>query len=94
MTRKELVDLLVANYAEDDEVYVCYTDEVGECVDKVTGVGDVTQTHCNGHYEVRNGVGGEWTRLAEGDSIWNYSRECVRYVTDERREVTRKCIMV
>lgn len=92
MTRKELVDLLVANYAEDDEVYVCYEDDQGECVDMAKCVEDVTQTTCNGHYEVRNGE--EWTRLAEGDSIWNYSRECVRYVTDERREVTRKCIMV
>lgn len=92
MTRKELVDLLVANYAEDDEVYVSYEDEHGECVDTAKGVGEVTQTPCNGHYEVRNGE--EWTRLAEGDSIWNYSRECVRYVTDERREVTRKCILV
>ena len=94
MTRKELVDLLVANYAEDDEVYVRYEDDQGECVDKVKGVEDVTQTCCNGHYEVRNGVGEEWTRLAEGDSIWNYSRECVRYVTDYDYDVTRKCIMV
>ena len=92
MTRKELVDLLVANYAEDDEVYVRSWDDHAECVDKVKGIEDVTQTHCNGHYEVRNGE--EWTRLAEDDSIWNYSRERVRYVTDERREVTRKCIMV
>lgn len=94
MTRKELVDLLVANYAEDDEVYVRYEDDQGECVDKVKGVEDVTQTHCNGHYEVRNGIGGNWTRLAEGDSIWNYFEECVRHVTDETHEVTRKCIMV
>ena len=93
MTRKELVDLLVANYAEDDEVYVRYLDDMGECVDKVTGVGDVTQTHCNGHYEVR-GANGEWEKLAEDDSIWNYSRECARYVTDEKYDVTRKCIMV
>lgn len=94
MTRKELVDLLVANYAEDDEVYVCYEDDQGECVDKVKGVEDVTQTHCNGHYEVRKDKDSEWETLGEDDSIWNYSRECVRYVTDERYDVTRKCIMV
>lgn len=94
MTRKELVDLLVANYAEDDEVYVCYTDDMGECVDKVKGVGDVTQTHCNGHYEVRNGDDENWTKLAEGDSIWNYSQGGVRYVQTGSYDVTRKCIVV
>ena len=94
MTRKELVKLLESSYGEDDEVYVCYSDDMGECVDKVTGVGDVTKTHCNGHYEVKDGYGSEWRKLAEGDSIWNYSRECVRYVTDERYDVTRKCIIV
>ena len=94
MTRKELVDLLVANYAEDDEVYVRYEDDQGECVDKVKGVEDVTQTCCNGHYEVKNENGSEWRKLAEGDSIWYYPRDCVRYVTDETYDVTRKCIMV
>ena len=94
MTRKELVKLLESSYGEDDEVYVRYLDDMGECVDKVTGVGDVTQTHCKGHYEVKDGYGSEWRELAEGDSIWNYSRDCVRYVTDERYDVTRKCIMV
>ena len=94
MTRKELVDLLVANYAEDDEVYVRYEDDQGECVDKVKGVEDVTQTCGKGHYEVRSGIGEDWTRLAEGDSVWNYSRECVRYVTDETHNETRRCIVV
>lgn len=94
MTRKELVDLLVANYAEDDEVYVRYEDDQGECVDKVKGVEDVTQTHCNGHYEVRKDKDSEWETLGEDDSIWHYSRDCVRYVTDEEYDVTRKCIVV
>lgn len=94
MTRKELVDLLVANYAEDDEVYVRYEDDQGECVDKVKGVRDVTQTHCNGHYEVRKDKDSEWETLGEDDSIWHYCRDCVRYVTDEEYDVTRKCIVV
>ena len=94
MTRKELVKLLESSYGEDDEVYVRYLDDQGECVDKAVGVADVTQTFCNGHYEVKDGYGSEWRKLDDGDSIWNYTRECVRYVTDYNYDVTRKCIMV
>lgn len=93
MTRKELVDLLTANYAEDDEVYVRYLDDQGECVEKVTGIQDVTQTYCKGYYEVR-GANGEWEKLKDGDSVWNYTTDNARYVTDSRYDVTRKCIMV
>jgi hypothetical protein len=93
MTRKELVDLLVANYAEDDEVYVRYLDDQGECVDKVKGVDDVIQTYCNGHYEVR-GANGEWEKLKDGDSLWNYTTDNSRYVTDHKYDRTRKCIVV
>ena len=93
MTRKELVDLLVANYAEDDEVYVRYLDDQGECIDEVKSVEDVTQTHCNGHYEVR-GANGKWEKLKGGDSLWNYTTVNTRYVTDSKYDVTRKCIVV
>lgn len=53
MTRKELVDMLVENYAEDDEVYVCYYDDKGEYVEKAGMVKDITQTFSNGYYEVK-----------------------------------------
>jgi hypothetical protein len=95
MTRKELVDLLVANYAEDDEVYVRSWDDHQECVDKVKGIEDVTQTHCNGHYEVRKDKDSEWETVKEDDSIWRYAPgDCVRYVTDYNYDVTRKCIII
>ena len=93
MTRKELVKLLESSYGEDDEVYVCYSDDMGECVDKVKGVEDVTQTRCNGHYEVR-GANGEWEKLKDGDSVYNYTTANARYVTDYKYDVMRKCILV
>ena len=94
MTRKELVELLVANYGEDDEVFVKYVDDQGDCVDMVKGVEDVTQTFCNGHYEVRKDKDSEWETLREDDSIWRHAIDCVRYVTDYNYDVTRKCIVV
>ena len=93
MTRKELVELLTANYGEDEEVFAKYEDGQGEWVDKVVGIGDVTQTYSRGHYEVRN-ADEEWERMAEGDDVWNYARENVRYVTDRMWDETRKCIVL
>ena len=93
MTRKELVELLVANYGENDEVFVKYEDDQGDWVDTVKGIGDVTQTHSKGHYEVRN-ADGEWKRMAEGDDVWKHMRNDVRYVTDKEWEETHRCIIV
>ena len=92
MTRKELVDLLVANYAEDDEVYVRYFDDQGECVDKVNGVEDVTETFCQGYYEVK--VDGNWRKMENGECAIDFARDCVRYVQTGDYDVTRKCIVV
>ena len=94
MTRKELVDLLVANYAEDDEVYVCYSDDQGECVEKAKGVEDVTQTFCRGYYEVKDGYGSEWRKLKEGESVYNFVSGFARYIQEGTYDVTRKCIVV
>ena len=95
MTRKELVKLLESSYGEDDEVYVCYEDDQGECVDVAKCVEDVTQTCCNGHYEVRKDKDSEWETVREEDSIWRYAPgDCVRYVTDYNYDVTRKCIII
>ena len=92
MTRKELVDLLVANYAEDDEVYVRYLDDQGECVDKVKGVEDMTQTYCQGYYEVKDNDG--WRKMDDGERAMNFANGCVRYVQTGSYDVTRKCIVV
>ena len=92
MTRLELVKLLEENYREDDEVYVMYRDDQGQCIDMVCGVEDVMEEHCYGHHELRD-ENGEWIPLADGE-VWNYSRNDTRYVVDGIRKSTRKCIVV
>lgn len=93
MTRKKLVELLSANYAEDEEVFVKYEDDQGICVDGIASVEDVTQTFCAGYYEVK--VNGEWVNAKEnGYKIFNFAREDIRWVNQGEYNVTKKCIVV
>ena len=93
MTKKDLVKLLDAKYADDDEVYVRYLDDQGECIEKAVGVEDVTKTHTQGHYEVKT-ADGEWKKVPEDESLWGYASRDIKYVTDKTYDVTKTCIVV
>lgn len=93
MTRKELVALLESQYGEDDEVFVKYDDDQGECISDVHGIEDVTQTHIvKSRWEEKDDLGG-WHEISAKEAFQK-SGERVRYVTLETQDITKKCIVV
>lgn len=53
MTRKELVEALEANFAEDEEVIFVYSDDQGEVRETMVEVREHEQETCNGHWEYK-----------------------------------------
>ena len=97
MTRKELVELLNANFGENDEVFVKAYDDQGEYTTDVDGVEDFTQTFVTkSRWEIKDRVSGEWKEISEKDALRMGGCRCltenIRYVTIETQDVTRKCI--
>lgn len=64
MTRKELVDALTANFAEDEEVTFVYNDDQGEVRETNVEIRDHEQERCVGHWEYR-GVRVDYPRIKE-----------------------------
>lgn len=99
MTRKELVELLIANYGENDEVFVKYEDDQGECTSTVSGVEDFTQTYITkSRWEIQDRISGEWKEISNEEARRKNGCRCItdkiRYVTVETEDITRKCIVV
>ena len=95
MTKKELVKLLNENFADDEEVFVRYDDDQGECVDKIREVNEVTQTFIEKHYNVL--IGGKWVRWDKGmqhPSYFGYKDREWEEVIDREWQETKKCICV
>lgn len=64
MTRKELVEALTANFAEDEEVTFVYNDDQGEVRETNVEIRDHEQERCVGHWECR-GVRVDYPRIKE-----------------------------
>ena len=64
MTRKELVEALTANFAEDEEVTFVYNDDQGEVRKTDVEIRDHEQEKCVGHWEC-NGVRVDYPRIKE-----------------------------
>lgn len=64
MTRKELVEALAANFAEDEEVTFVYNDDQGEVRETRVEVRDHEQETRVGHWECR-GVRVDYPRVKE-----------------------------
>ena len=60
MTRKKLVEVLTANFAEDEEVTFVYNDDQGEVRETRVHITEHTETHCIGHYELFELATGKW----------------------------------
>ena len=94
MTKKELVELLDKNFADDEEVFFTYCDDMGECVEKVSGITTVTQTFCDYEYEVLNDDG-EWVAYEFGKvhpTRKGYKNGEYREVNYREWKKTNKCI--
>lgn len=53
MTRRELTELLAANFAEDEEVTFVYSDDQGDVRTTSAEVRDHEQETCKGHWEYK-----------------------------------------
>lgn len=97
MTKKELVELLNAKFADDEEVFVRYDDDQGECVGEIKSVEDVTQNFIKRRFQVLNPATNEWEDWPRGDehpTYHGYKREECRVIVDREWSETKKCICV
>lgn len=96
MTKKELVELLNANFADNDEVFVHYEDDQGECVDGIKAVEDVTQNFLKRHFQVLNHATGEWKDWPHEDhpTYHGYKYREYREIIDREWSETKKCLIV
>lgn len=97
MTKKELVELLNANFADNDEVFVRYEDNQGECVGGIKSVEDVTQNFIKRHFQVFNPIINGWEDWKRGkDHPIYHGFKCGewREIVDREWSETKKCICV
>lgn len=94
MTRKELVEQLTANFAEDEEVFVKYDDDQGVCVDPIKGIEEVSEDYCKTHYEVEKD--GKWVMWDKKGHPTHYGVPYAksRIVVDRKWTETKRCIIV
>jgi hypothetical protein len=70
MTRKELVEALTANFAEDEEITFVYMDEeYGENVETEVRVADHTTTRRIGHWEYFDEAKDSWVKIENGTPV-------------------------
>lgn len=96
MTKKELVELLNANFADNEEVFVRYDDDQGECVGEIKSVEDVTQNFIKRHFQVLNPITDEWEVWPREDhpTYHGYKNGEYREIIDREWSETKKCICV
>ena len=63
MTRKELVEALAANFAEDEEVTFVYCDDQGEVRETKVEVREHEQETCRGHWEYKGVPVGDYSDI-------------------------------
>lgn len=63
MTRKELVEALTANFAEDEEVTFVYCDDQGEVRETKVEIRDHEQETCKGHWEYKGVPVGDYADI-------------------------------
>lgn len=94
MTKKELVKLLNEKFSDDEEVFVKFCDDQGECVEPISKVDNVSQTFVQYDYEVN--IDGKWVpytnRLVHPLRIYN--KHMVKQVNHKQWTETKKCICV
>lgn len=92
MTKKELVELLNANYADDETVAIKYWDDQGECFEDIGEVGkEEEHRYEHGHWErLDDGVWRECKYL----DVWKCDDAHRRFVKDRDVVVKYKCIVV
>lgn len=96
MTKKELVELLNANFADNDEVFVRYEDDQCERVGGIKSVEDVTQNFIKRHFQVRNFSTNKWEVWHGEDhpACHGYEYGTYREIVDRTWSETKKCICV
>lgn len=94
MTKKELVKLLNEKFSDDEEVFVKFCDDQGDCVEPISTVDNVSQTFASFDYEVN--IDGKWVpytnKLVHPRRI--YDEESIRTVNYKEWTKTNKCICV
>ena len=63
MTRKELVDALTANFAEDEEVTFVYNDDQGEVRETKVEIREHEQETYKGHWEYKGVLVGDYADI-------------------------------
>lgn len=95
MTRKELVEALTANFAEDEEITFLYMDEeYGETTNTKVAVKDHTEVIKKGHWEYYDGEQDTWVKECEHiDPLTIFCRR--RWMPDEGvTKVTKKVLYI
>lgn len=94
MTKKELVKLLNEKFSDDEEVFVSFCDDQGECVEPISRVDDVSQTFESYVYEVN--IDGKWVpytnKLVHPRRV--YDEHLIRTVNHLQWTETKGCICV
>lgn len=94
MTKKELIAFLNANFADNDEVFVMYEDDHGECVASIDSIRDVKECFQKDHFEVMEN--GNWIRwenpFVHPSAHFRHGKW--RRVLDREWSITKKCICV
>jgi hypothetical protein len=92
MTKKELVKLLNEKFTDDEEVFVKFCDDQGECVEPISKVDNVSQTFEKYEYEVN--IDGKWVpytnKLVHPRRV--YDEYLIRTVNHKQWTETKKCI--
>lgn len=92
MTKKELVKLLNEKFTDDEEVFISFYDDQGECVEPISKVDTVSQTFEKYDYEVN--INGEWVpymnKLVHPRRVFEEYQ--IRTVNHQQWTETKKCI--
>lgn len=95
MTKKELVELLNANFADGDEVFVRYEDDHDECVGSIDCIKDITQNFVETHCEVlKDGTWTRWENKYAHPTYLGFREGEWRRVFDREWSETKRCICV
>ena len=94
MTKKELVKLLNENFSDDEEVFVSFQDDQGDCVESILKVDNVSRTFVDYDYEIN--IDGKWVLFNRAllTHIRNFENEQIRKVNYRQWTETKKCICV
>ena len=97
MTKKELIALLNANFADNDEVFVAYEDKYwgGNCLCDIDSIKDQRFERCSFHYEIMRD--GKWGKSEDEKNRNPYAigfmGDC-KQVIDREWSVMKRCLVI